>query len=315
MNGQPGQPQQSNKPEEKKLEVPPQQELGVRSMGSDISSIQRGEVMPVPESVLPPENTKEPVFRPETQVGEIPMVEEAREPKSKKPLLWVVLGVVVIGLGLVGYFVVYPLLSSPSSTQPVEPPPGQIITSIVHSSFFLGTPQATADITLNNLLTSTITNELQNLSLNRLSDGAVQEVVMHDAEGGQVPFGSFGAALIPSLTSTQLSSWFEDDFTAFLFYDLKGVWPGYIARIKNGINLDEVKINVTALESSDLSKFYLTPGVSFGPFAGGQVFGQETRYSVGSVPGAALNHGIINNYLVISTSYDGLKVAVPLLGL
>jgi hypothetical protein len=320
MNGQSGSGDPFKKPEEKKLESSPPPEVGVRSMGSDISSVQRGEVAPSPESVIPKDLEKDPVFRPETQTGggaDFPIADEAVPvgPKnSKKIWLWLVLGIVVIGAGAAGYFFIYPTFFSSPPVAIEPPPPADIITSLTHSSFFIIPAQSRADISLNNLLVSTIISTLQNLSLDRQPDGSIQEVVISDSQNNQVPWSSFGAAFIPNLSSESLASWFEDDFTAFLYYNTQGVWPGFVAKIKNGVNMDAIKSNITAVESSDLSKFYLTPNLTFGPFKDGQVNGIPTRYSVGSAPGAALNYGIINNYLVISASYDGLKSAASLLG-
>lgn len=302
---------------EPRIAPPPQPEINVRTMASDERSVAGGEPIPIPEAVLPPEAEKEAVFRPETQPGG--MVSEEEPPKKSKLLLWIILGVVIIGVGAAGYFVVYPLLfssesvSAPSPTP--EPSPASIVTILPHQSFFVIQPQEKADIRLTNLLSSSITSALQTLATDKLSIGSLQEVVVLDDQDSQVQFSSYLAAFLPNISSGDLASWFEDDFTAFLYYDDRGAWPGFAARIRNGVNLDTVKINLSALEGSDLSKFYLvSPGV-FGGFKDGQVNGKVTRYAVGSEPGVAFNYGFAGGYFFIGTSYDGIKTAAALLGI
>ena len=57
-----------------------------------------------------------------------------------------------------------------------------------------------------------------------------------------------------------------------------------------------------------------TPG-AFKGFKDGTLNAMASRYSVGSTPGASFNYGVFGGYLVISTSYDGLKAVAPMLGL
>lgn len=309
---------QPNQREEPKFGAPPTPEINIRTTESDIKSIERGESMPVPESVLPPETDKEPVFRPETQVPEgMTGMEEEPPTKGKKPWLWIILGVVIIGLGTLAYFVVLPLISAPPSPLPTPSPSPttQVITPAPHNSLFLTPVPDESRVNLQNFLLSTITNNLQLVAANRLPDNTLQEVEIADTNDSQVPWSSYLSAFLPTLTPTQLATWFEDDFTAFIFYDGKGVWPGYVAKIKNGVNVDEAKANLSILETSDLSKFYLSPPGVFGQFKNGQINGKATRYAVGGIPGAALNYGFVNSYFIVSASYDGLKAAAPLLGI
>lgn len=272
--------------------------------------------MPVPESVLPPETEREAVFRPETQPGVSAMSEEEPVRKSKV-WIWVAFVLAVVVLGALGYFVIYPIFS-PNNAPVTElpPPPAEIIPVIPHQSSFLIPAGSKAEIRLSNLLVSSIASALSGVTINNPQNaGAVQEVVVLDDAGSQVSFSAYFAAFVPGLTTSQLANWFEDDFTAFLYYDRKGVWPGYAARIKNGTDIEVLKSYINAIEASDLTKFYITSPGTFGAFVNGQMNGKPTRYAVGSTPGSALNYGLIGNYLVVSTSYDGLKNAAILLGI
>lgn len=289
----------------------------MRTMQSDIGSVQKGESLPMPQSVLPPPVENEPVFRPETQVGNaLPAGDQAPvAKKSGKLWIWIGLFVVIAGGAVAAYFFIFQnsaSISPPLAGTPVATP---ITPVIPHSSYFMNAPQANSELRLNNLSYTAIVNALQNLAAGKLTDGFVQEVAILDAQGSQIAFGSYLPVFMPGLTSVQLTGWLEDDFTAFLYYDKNGVWPGYVAKIKNGVNLDEVKSNLASLEKEDLSKFYLAVPGTFATFKSGQLNGQPTRYAAGSAAGASFNYVFINGELIISSSFSGLKAAAPLLGL
>ena len=309
-----GQGQAGNPPSGQKFSPPPQPEINVRTMASDNRSVEIGEPTPIPEAVLPPEAEKEAVFRPETQPGA--QITEEEPPKKRKALMWVILGVVVVGVGAAGYFV-YPLLfaPAPAPAEIPEPSPTAIVTVLPHQSFFVISPASKADLVLANLLPSTITSALQTLAANKLSTGSIQETAILDDQNSQIQFSSYVSAFLSGISGDQIASWFEDDFTAFLYYDDKGAWPGFAARMRNGVNLDTVKINMSSIEQSELSRFYLVTPRTFGGFKDGQLNGAAARYAVGSEPGAAFNYGFFGSYFLVSTSYDGVKTAAALLGI
>src|SRR3989344_2501657 len=124
--------------------APPSGEVGIRTMGSDTGSIQRGDSSPMPESVLPPQNEKEAYFKPETQVGETNLT-DSRSPSGsenhiekggKKWVFWMVFGLVIIGVGLLGYFIVGPLLF-PQSEVVESPVPTPTESAMVHRTYFI----------------------------------------------------------------------------------------------------------------------------------------------------------------------------------
>ncbi|PIR88930.1 MAG: hypothetical protein COU07_03470 [Candidatus Harrisonbacteria bacterium CG10_big_fil_rev_8_21_14_0_10_40_38] len=303
--------------------APPSSEVGIRTMGSDTNSVQRGDAAPMPESVLPPQSEKEAFFKPETQ-STMPSsnngstgAEVGSQPEGnkggKKWLFWVVFGVVIIGVGLLGYFVVGPLLF-PETAVVESPKPTPTEQAMVHNTYLLGQSDASSEVRLSNILSATISTNLQAISVTKLPSGSLQEIVVKDSAGSQVPWSSYLSAYLPALAADQIKNWFENDFTAFLYYTDDGVWPGYIAKVKNGVNIDEVKSNMNAMESADLSGFYLANPGNGQDFKSGQLNSFQTRYKVFSEKGASFNYAFVNNYLVISTSFDGLKKAVTLLG-
>ncbi len=308
-----------------KFGAPPPPKLEVRTMGTDLSSIQKGEPAPVPESVFPPSGGgKESVFRPETQfdasfsggVEEIPS-------QKKRVWLWVWVGIAVVAVAGIGY-IVYPFISSSEEPPPPPPPPPALVPpppqapALEHQSFFVTAPPAGGSVGVLELTPVGVTDALRLFSTALpLPSGTVQEAVMNNVSaGGFIPFSTFMAIFIPEFgAGGEATAWFEDDFTAFLYYDRNGVWPGYIGKVKNGVNLDEVKTKIQGIVEgriTDLDKFYLSPPGTFASFKNGQ---HAARYAVGGVPGAAFNYGIFESYLILSSSYGGLTAVFPLLGL
>ena len=295
--------------------APPPREVNIRSAETDRRSVERGDAAPTPDTVMPPwSQNKEPNFRPETQAAEDFSGEIQSSGSSRRVWLWIFVGVMVIAVGVVGW-IVYPLIFGSGNDEPqvILPPP--LPPAIPHQSLFVPAPLNSIEIRLTNTTYSTLGNALQALVATPGQENTLQEVAILDGTGSQIPFAKVLSALAPTLTEAQLAPWFEDNFSAFIFYNTQGAWPGYVARIKNGVNIDELKVAIKAFETGDLTRFYLASPGTFSAFKDGQINGKATRYATGSNVGASFNYGVLGNYLVISTSYAGLQNAAPLLGI
>jgi len=328
MNGNEERKEGEAFPSQNQNAVPPSPpaDMQLRTMASDMQSLEKGEAMPIPQNVLPSTADKEPVFRPETQVDSpFAVTEDTGVASTGKKKIWLWAGAIVaiLGVAAIGYFT-YPLIFGDVETpllpeeQPLVPPPALEVPPpivIEHQSLFVPPGPPRTEIVLSTISRETATVALQSIAGNRLPNGTLQEVAVLDSNRSRVPLGSFMQEFSGTTVAGQLVNWFEEDFSAFLFYDADGVWPGYIAKVKNGVNLDEVKANISSIEASELSRFYLLAPGAFSVFRAGQVNGQSTRFAVGEIPGAAFNYSVIGNYLLISTSYNGLRTALPLLGL
>ena len=303
------------------IQPPPAPEVSVRTMESDIESARKGEVTPTPAEVLPQElekELKEPVFQPET-ADQLPGPIEAEKPKKNvvKILLWLGGGIVaVVGLGLLGYFVLFPLLfppevpstGSPSAAQPAQPTqpttPLPVSQSKPHQSLFPASADLNVPITLSAVNLANIQSALKAEAIKSRPFGFISELTISD-KNGQVPFGDYISALLPNLATTVV---FEEDFTAFLYYDKDGVWPGYVFRYQGPDS------NLSAFEAVDLSNLYLTsPGLK-SQFKDGKAGNAPARYAIFTRPGAGFNYAKLdNNMAIITTSYSGLKAALELL--
>lgn len=325
-------PQGPAKPNVPPVAPPPAPEIKIRSMASDTKSISGGAATPIPESVMMPEEN-EPVFRPETQVR-IPApparfgglvspaspatpattLEEEPAPQKKKSLVVIIGIVIVLGLGLLGYFVVYPLIFGGEENVVVAPPPPPPPPPPVpHQSLFLSAPDLRVEVLLESVNFVTIANSLQSLDLGTVTDPVLQEVVVLDDRKNQIPWSNYLSELLPEFTKEELGGVFTDDFTAWVYHDSKGRWPGYAVRI---VKSDEAATLIKKLETANLSPLYLTPSGTLGEFKDGALSGQTVRYALGGTPGAAFEYGIIRgDILIVSTSYGGLKEGGRLLGI
>lgn len=239
----------------------------------------------------------------------------------KKIILILVALIFVGGVGALGYFVVYPLLfpvkSLPTPTGVGTPTGsvGAVATPASHISYLAKPAAAVSEVKLSDFKYLTVAAALQNESFSQLADGQFKEVRISDSKG-QAPFAKYLEGLSPGLAALGTGTLLEDDFTALLYYDPAGVWPVYIAKLRSGAAPDAVKSGFKQAEGvMDLGNFYVSTPGTFKGFKDGKLGAYATRYNVGSQLGASFNYGIFNNYFMISTSFNALKAALPLLGL
>ncbi|MDP2696167.1 MAG: hypothetical protein Q8O87_02865 [bacterium] len=292
-------------------------EYSIRTMESDLKT--------APKEVLPQSDREGPAPAEASTTIQMKSPVVAEEAPSKKNLYWIIGGVVLaLALVAVGYFVVYPMLvdngtdtSTPTtgSTPPDTTPPITMATP-AHQSYFLTSPVRVSEMTLAPISLPNIAFGLQSISLQPLASGSTEEVLVIGGQENQIPFATYITQLLPDVDSNKLSDLLEDDFTAFIYYDNNGYWPGYVAKLKTGASIDDLKAEITKLESTDLESLFITPPGTISAFKDGLAANSSyaTRYAVGSTSGSALNYGYFGDYLIISTSYDGLTASLNLTG-
>lgn len=240
----------------------------------------------------------------------------------------VVFLLVVAGLAFIGYFIVYPLFSEqsaslPGETQEASPAPSvpgsREKAGISHQSFFAAEPaedinfifdkspvtQAAQLQTYGQKLTAFldnagITSDFTELSIQR-TDGAffsIQEFL--PLINGEILEASF------------LEEHFEKDFTAFVYKDRNGYWPGYVLRLKGATIPSLLQIE----DSPNIVNLFLaSPGDPQGAFEERQIDGRSVRARSFSEPGAMFGYAWHDaRYLVVTTSEGGLRRAFEHLG-
>lgn len=309
---------------------PPGQDVGIRTMQSDNQSLQQGQITPQPQVINPANFPTEANLTPETSNQlESGQVEDLSVAKKSKTWLWLALGVIVlIGLGLLGYFVIYPLLNPPApivsptdeppaeSSLPLPPEEGEAPApeTVVYESAFVVSPNLSITAVLDSVSLQSIRSAYL-AQAEQMSNQSLAEVELQDANRYPLAFSALVGALLPDfLDASQVQEWTEDAFTAFIYKDENGIWPGYVARIKADANTETFAQWLDAFEQNDLSGLFVADPGALAEFKNGEVNGISDRYAAGQ-NGASLGYAIVGqDKLLISTSFEGMKEALRLMG-
>jgi hypothetical protein len=153
------------------------------------------------------------------------------------------------------------------------------------------------------------------------ASGTVQEVSLLNA-GAPMSFATVMNALVPEAKTNGLdgifTAAFDPVFSAYLFYDDRGVWPGYIAKINPASQIDAATLTsrLQAIETSSYKNFFLTDAGAPATFRTGQARGKYMdRFVSLAQDGALFSYGVFGDYVIINTSNNGLVNALDLLKL
>lgn len=283
-----------------------------------------GGVTPAPKSIRLEELPEgSPIFHPET-ANQLPGTEIEAPPRPGLKKILKIAGslVLIIALGFLGYFVIYPVLfpapletdgflTRPAPEVPVPKAPAAVAP---HKSLFVEPSPIVKDLFVPQATLLDVIAALQTEARVSEPAGTMKELAIKDG-GGQISFSKYLNALSPQIEENEISLLFENDFTGFLYYDRNGIWPGYMARLRPGISQFDAEALLSRLEEGDIRLFYVAdPGVHQG-FADGPYKGYRVRYARFSVPGASFNYGLVGDYAVLAGSFDALKAAINQLGL
>jgi len=350
----PGQNQWSEKPAigtgegESPLAPAPQNEITMRTMASDVASMKEmggGDPRPYTPSVTPipqtppiqnsPATPAAPTTVNQTQITEPPVVPL---PPKKSGNVFIVLAVIIIiiGLGTIGYFYVYPKLISTdtqevvveepkpqepempaiiatttpeASTSTIEVPPVSGLGS--HISLFKTPADFSSEITL---AAETITAVKDALKGATVEVPVFKETVFKSVDGKILGQSKLIPLFLPSFITASSSPLFDEDFTLFTYTDQKGVWPGIIlnAKIETLASAQEEAKKIEA-NLDWRSLFIVDPGKEQ-TWKDGKVGTTAARYISFATKGNALSYTWFNNTLLISTSYQGAQDAAKKLG-
>ncbi len=238
---------------------------------------------------------------------------------SSKKLLIIITAIIagLVAVGALVYFVILPrffpktepVVEQPVVIPPIEnpaPPPG-----IQHQSFFVQQPAATTDINLASFGQEQLTAGLKAQEETLLPKGSIREVVFK-LDGSMIGSNQF----LPLMaSSTLLEAFVTPDFTSFVYYTDKNAWPGYIFKLKDGAVLKTAQTAAAKIEKLKIASFYPNdPGAAAkAGFRNGTASGVKTRYLSFAKANTSFTYGWKDNYLIVSTSFDGFKKALSLL--
>jgi hypothetical protein len=321
-------------PVEPSVPPPPPPEIGIRTMASDIKSMQSsGGAEATPKVFKPDDFSSEPIFRPSGAVPKSvsPVAASGAgvkviSPNHTKKALIVTLAIVVLlaVAGAAAYFYILPIFTSKPVATPAPvaqtpaptPTPTPIPVGLTqHQSFFTSPASISVPVSLD-LSLVTVQTAVSSASSDIQPAGTFKEI--NFTIGGK-PWTTqdFLGLVLPNLAKDFLSSTFEQDFTAFIYYDKNGAWPGYVFKLKPEADTAVAKTALNpAIEESPAVFFQTSPGVpAKTAFDDGALpDGKAVRFVTFNKKGAALEYSWFGNYLTVSTSYQGLIEAVKHLG-
>jgi cytoskeletal protein RodZ len=343
----------------------PQKNVDVRTMASDLNSIQSGGT---PESytpqttATPPPAPQTPSATPDNFNFEIPQVPTGMDQvagnsapqvptgkkKGKGALIGLIAFIIVLAVGAVGYFLVYPMFTAtkpPAETvtteQPVATPtttettgvPAVVTTTetstnttsssqTTASSTATTTPQAplahtslfgTTDGLINSTSPISGTN-LTSLSLGTSKEPALVEVTFTDQNGNLIPFSTLMQSLLSiDLSNSGLTQAFDPtSVSGFVYVDSSGArWLGFVAKLTATSSLVDEKASFAQIfeANTNLKNFFAADPGTEGAWKSGDA-ATSNRYVLFSKNGYGIDYGWKGDVLVIASSYDGYKAAL-----
>ncbi len=302
----------------------PPPDVGIRTMASDLSSLKAsGGLEAKPTTFKSEDFNKEPVLdieQPGAAGAEKRVKSIQQRPHPR--VLFISLGIVVfiVIAGLVIYFFVMPLIFPSQEELITETPPAEMppaIPPLVHQSYFIVPPASIAGMNLNNLNLAEVDTAL-NTAAAGMELQTIREITFTVAETAVPETADFLSLAFPGLDKEFLESSFERDFTVFLYRDSNGSWPGYVFRLNSDSTVSQTTPIISSIESStNIPNIYLTDlgSPSSAEFKDGLKIGETSaRYLSFNTPGASFNYGWFDNHLIVSTSFNGFREALKLLG-
>lgn len=339
-----------------------------RTFSSDLGSIKSSggaEPMPYTPSAAP-----RPAFTPPSGMalgrdplpkpGGIPPVTPiplsippAAKSGGKKVFVAVLSFLIVIALGAVGYFFVYPLFTeeppvmTPPPASPTLPEPetpatpeipqatGEDATSTPSepseepetpaSDPWSGVPglsshrtafTAAPDTTTEVILASPTLGALKAaLPSGSVATPLMSEVVLKMPSGNTVSFTTLASLLAPTFFTSERIASFDDDATYFTYASANGTWLGIVAPLKAGAAIGPVQDAMSQLQGDpNLANFFIEDPGEKGVWADGSVRGKPTSQVSFETPGATFSYTWLDRNLLISTNLTGAEMAAERLG-
>jgi hypothetical protein len=257
--------------EKKEIPTPPPSRVNVRTMQSDMQSIQESggqnpqpytteinqpkKETPAPQEVSfqPSEvgsnipgyvGPEEPIFKPGGAVGPLPPEQKPSQPEAvvKPPqkgskiliisLVAVILVAAVLGIG-------YYFSQKQKSASVTTPEQTTVVTDNTpvppkpqYFSLFKTANVPQAEETITTLDIDNLKNIL-NAAATTIPTDTLKEIVLRNADNSLVSSYKIISILLPELGAEDLPGIFEENFMAIVFADKNGAWPAYVFQLKS----------------------------------------------------------------------------------
>ncbi len=350
----------------------PTEKVDMRTMASDIASMQEtGGTMPRPytpgaspqqsgqklgtlEEKQPMQSAfVQPTNPPVTQgipIPDMPQTPAPEAPHKKNIFMWIVGGIVLIGIVAAIYFFVVPMFNAGPSDETTTPEQGvtkteEIIptenippietpentstlpeapekntqtplpsgqTLEIHVSFLKNPADLVFDAKLSSFGLADMTGALEFTST---SIPVFKEVVFKTAENKPVSFGYVVSRFFPTFFTPETVAKFQNDGTVFTYTNTKGTWLGVIAKLKDGVAIAPIQDSMATLQKSpDLKNIFIIDPGAQGAWKDGKVANKPTSLVSFAQNGATLSYTWFDRYLLIGTNIDASGEAAKRLG-
>lgn len=322
----------------------PEDQVGVRSMGSDLQSIQQsGGEAPQSQIVSAPElsatRQAEPspsyTYQPQQQTQPTESNQQGsinQEDSSSglgKKIGWTVGIIVILGvLGFGAYYLVatlnqptpailedqgaLPLAQTPTPSPIIEETPEPTPEVLVHQSIITN-PTKTEPLVISDFSLTGIKTALAAASQEKMIAGSIKELPIVDSTQQPIEALAFAQTIMPTFGQA-VSGYIEKDMTAWLYADkIGGNKFGMIFKFKDGVIVSQVTSTIaSAIEyGSDSENLFLTKVVlpNGGAFKEGVIEGIPVRYlAYNTKLGYVFEYGFVEtakgSFIVFATSYN-----------
>lgn len=292
-----------------------------------------------------------PSITPPSPVGNSssPLVPPSPSKSGGKKIFVAVLSfLIVIALGAVGYFFIYPLFveENPPAAPTVPTPPvnepelpvpeipaPEILPSeeetpepetpaadpwsgiqglTTHRSLFLTRADTTTEFILSAPTLAAFRSALPSGSV---ATPLFSEANFKMPSGNTLPFSALATFIAPTFfTPARLTS-FDEDATYFTYAAGNGTWFGIIVSLKAGVPIGPIQDSMSGLQTDPgLANFFIENPGEQGAWADGSVRGKPTSQVSFEAPGATFSYTWFDRNLLLSTNLTGAGVAAERLG-
>ncbi|MFH0806654.1 MAG: hypothetical protein V1885_02945 [Candidatus Brennerbacteria bacterium] len=352
--------------------TPPSPSLETRTFSSDLGSIRStGGSEPAPytpspvKPIVPPPGIAvsgtfprvggappvPPVggMPPSLSIPSSPIIPPATPKTGGKKIFVAVLSfLIVVALGAIGYFFVYPLFMgevpavTPPPAAPVLPEPENSGTSGIHpfeeSATSTGEAPETpvvdpwsgiqgvsshdslfttrADTVTEVILTAPTLQAFKSaLPSGSVATPLMSEVVVKMPSGNILPFSKLATLIAPTFFTSSLLSSFDEDATYFTYAEPSGTWFGMVVQLRAGAPIGPVQDGMGTLQANpDLANFFLEDPGEKGVWVDGSVREKPASQVSFEAPGATFSYTWFGRNLLLSTNLTGAEAAAELLG-
>ncbi|MBI2278755.1 MAG: hypothetical protein HYU81_01685 [Candidatus Brennerbacteria bacterium] len=338
--------------------IPPPPSLETRTFASDLDSIRTSggsEPTPyTPAATTPPKPAAIPIAEAAPLGAHLPVPPASADPSFSSPTLppsatgggkrvfvAILSFLIVIGLGAVGYFFIYPLFTAeeeapvtvtptpsapalpeeifsdevaevPALEAPAADPWSGVLTLSSHRSIFQIIPDTTTELILAEPALAAVKSSVPS---GAVATPLLSETVFKTPSGGFVPLSVIASLIAPTFFTPERLAAFNDDAAYYTYAAPNGTWFGVAMPLKADVPIGPVQDGMSALQADpNLLNFFLENPGEKGVWADGRVRGKPASQVSFSAPDAVFSYVWMGRTLLLSTNLTGAEEAARRLG-